>query len=329
MSLVTEILERGVRERGFPGATYAYGRGAQVTYGAVGRETFDEDSPLVTLDTVYDLASLTKVLATTPLALFAVRSGALALDTKIGDILPEAGVGDATVWHLLTHSSGLPPYDHPLAQSGLGTAETRRRVVATKPESDLGATTAYSCLGFIILGAVLEHVLDDRLDVLFKRHVAGPTGHRTLTYLPAVRTAPTDPGLVPGVVHDPLARALGGVSGNAGLFGTVADVVRSAQAWLDMDAEGRAWTVRQSDRSTRALGWDTKSEEGSSAGTLFGPQSFGHTGYTGTSVWIDPADGTFVVLLTNRVYPDDTSTAMQTVRPHVADAAKLALRRDS
>lgn len=323
-SEVEQILERGVRERGFPGATYAYGDRERVVLGAVGGLTFDSDTSPARVETVYDLASLTKVLATTPLALEAVRRGLFKLETRVGDVLPEAGVADATVLHLLTHSSGLPPYDHPLATAGLSAEETRRRVIATEPVAVPGEVTAYSCLGFILLASMLERVLGQTLDRLFDDLVARPMGLGAIGYLPKSSHAPTDPALPLGVVHDPLARALGGVSGNAGLFGDVSAVVKAAQWWLGADAGALEWTRRQSAQSTRALGWDTKAEQDSSAGELASLLSFGHTGYTGTSLWVDPVDGTFVALLTNRVFPDDSSRATLWARPQVADASKRA-----
>ncbi len=328
MNEVDVILARGVREGGFPGAAYAFGKPGKVDTGTVGRTTYDPDSAPVTLETVYDLASLTKVLSTTPLVMRAIDDKLLRLDTKAGDLLPGAGVSDATVWHLLTHSSGLPPYDDDLAKAGLTPEETRLAVVRTKPVARPGEATAYSCLGFIVLATILETLYGEPIDRLFTSYVAPRFGIASAGYLPKVDLpfAPTDPALPPGTVHDPLARAQAGVSGNAGLFGTVGDVSQAACFWIEtgLSRPMREWTKKAGLLSTRALGWDTKSPEGSSAGSLFGPRSFGHTGYTGTSLWIDPDDKTFVALLTNRCYPDDTSKATEWARPAVADAAKQA-----
>lgn len=324
---VDEILSQAVEDGGFPGAVCAYGNGQSARHvSAVGRLTFEANTQPVTAETYFDLASLTKVLSTTPLCFHAVSNGLLSLDKRVGDVLPQAGSREATVRHLLTHSAGLPPYDHPLAEAGLGPEETRDCVIATPLVASPGDVTAYSCLGFIVLATMLEKVFGARIDQLFDSIVKPMTGLPAATYHlpPDNEVAPTDPSLARGVVHDPLARAMGGASGNAGLFGTVEDLVQAAAWWLDDDLAKEDWTKRSGPSSTRALGWDTKSEAGSSAGQLFGPTSFGHTGYTGTSLWIDPKDRSYVALLTNRVYPDDTSKTMEIVRPNVADASKNA-----
>lgn len=339
----------GYQERGaFPGGVLAVGRrGALFHLYPFGRLTYEADAPPVTADTLYDLASLTKVVATTTMAMILVDEEKLDLDQPVQELLPGfqgAGKEAVTVRHLLTHSSGLPALA-PLYQEIQGREAYVERIQAMDLVYPVGSQSTYSDLGIILLGAILERAAGQPLDAFVRARVLDPLEIRDTLFRPSPdlrsRIAPTeiDPWrgrLVQGEVHDENAFAMGGVAPHAGLFGTAGDLARFAQMLLNRGTlDGHRIVSRRTvdlftrragiPGSDRALGWDTKSPEGSSAGTLFSPNSFGHTGYTGTSVWIDPERGLFVILLTNRVHPTRENNLIREVRPAVADAVVRAL----
>lgn len=319
------------RDRGaFPGGVVAVGhRGVLVHLHAFGRLTYDEDAPPVTAATIYDLASLTKVVVTTTMAMILVDEGRLDLDRPVRE-----GV---TVRHLLTHSSGLPALA-PFYKEVRGKDAYVERIRAMELDYPPGSRSVYSDPGIILLGAVLEEVAGRPLEAFLKERVLEPLGMKDTMYRPPPgllpRIAPTevDPWrgrLVHGEVHDENAFAMGGIAPHAGLFGTAGDLSRFAQMMLDGDLvsrETRELFTRKAGipGSDRALGWDTKSAEGSSAGTLFSSSSFGHTGFTGTSMWIDPERELYVILLTNRVHPTRENNLIREARPAVADAVVRA-----
>ncbi len=339
----------GYRERGaFSGGVLAVGdRGALVHLHPFGRLTYEEDAPPVTADTLYDLASLTKVVAPTTMAMILVDEGKLDLEQPVQELLPGfqgPGKEAVTVRHLLTHSSGLPALA-PLYQEIQGRQAYLERIQAMDLVYPTGSRSTYSDLGIILMGAILERTAGQTLDGFVRARVFDPLEMHDTLFLPPAelrsRIAPTeiDPWrgrLVHGEVHDENAFAMGGVAPHAGLFGTAGDLARFARMLLNggtLDGR-RIVSTRTVDLFTRragipgsdrALGWDTKSAEGSSAGTLFSPSSFGHTGYTGTSLWIDPERGLFVILLTNRVHPTRENNLIREVRPAVADAVVRAL----
>jgi CubicO group peptidase (beta-lactamase class C family) len=345
---VDRLLE-SFRERGaFPGGVLAVGhRGSLVHLHAFGRLTSDADAPPVSAGTLYDLASLTKVVATTTMAMILVDEGKLDLDQPVQELLPGftgPGKEAVTVRHLLTHSSGLPAVA-PLYKEIQGQAAYLERIQAMDLESPPGSRSTYSDLGIILLGVILERTAGQPLDAFVRERVFVPLRMRDTRFLPPAelwpRIAPTevDPWrgrLIQGEVHDENAFALGGVAPHAGLFGTAGDLARFAQMLLNGGTfEGRRIVSQETvalftrragiPHSDRALGWDTKSAEGSSAGTLFSPRSFGHTGFTGTSIWIDPERDLFVILLTNRVHPTRENNLIREARPAVADAVVRAL----
>lgn len=350
MDEVDRVLEDFVEQRAFPGAVVAVGyRGALIHLQAFGKLSYDTDARAVTTDTLYDLASLTKVIATTTMAMILVDEERLDLDAPIQDFLPlftGEGKEEVTVRHLLTHSSGIDWWA-PLYQEIQGKAAYLERIQAMPLVNPPGSKTVYSDLGLILLGEILERVAGDPLGVFAFNRVFKPLGMKSTLYKPGPelldRIAPTeeDPAwrgrLVHGEVHDENAFALGGVAPHAGLFGTAGDLARLAQMILNGGVfehrriVSRATLAEFTQRadilpdSTRALGWDTKSPEGSSAGTLFSPNSFGHTGFTGTSIWIDPERELFVILLTNRVHPTRDNQLIRKARPAVADAVVRGL----
>jgi len=347
LAAIDTVLHQAMLDRAFPGASLAVGRGPvvakQETYG---HYTYDRTKPVLP-SSPYDLASLTKVVATTTAAMLLVEADSLDLTAPVSSYLPDfaqAGKGGVTIKQLLTHSSGLPAYLGPRRRGDTPQAIVDT-IMATPLQYTPGTQSTYSGLGMITLMRVIETITDQRFDLFAQNRIFEPlgmhhTGFRSVDttaedyVVPTTDTAGTE---YRGSVHDPMARAMDGVSGNAGLFSTVEDLTRFAtmmanegeiygRQFLEAETIERFTTTDGVPGSTRALGWDTKSAEGySSAGTYFGPSSYGHTGYTGTSLWIDPEQDLYVLLLTNRVYPDDTSEQIQRIRPRVADIAAEAV----
>jgi CubicO group peptidase (beta-lactamase class C family) len=346
-ALLGEV-ERSVRAaaaRGeFPGAALAVGRGERLGLlsgiGWIARdaETVDPER------TVYDLASLTKVVALTTAVMLLVEDGRMELDAPVRRYLPgfSGGAKDrVTVRQMLSHTSGLP------AGAGLwGTpAEALERAIAVPLKHAPGATVEYSDVGPVVLWAAAERIAGEPLWWMLERRVYGPLKMRSTTFLPGEpcsRCAPTerrkDGTVVRGVVHDPMARRLGGITGNAGLFSTAHDLARFAAMMasggeLDGVRVFRPETIheftrRQPGAETRALGWDTPALNGTGSGGLgMSSSAFGHTGFTGTSLWIDPQRGTWVVLLANRTFEPAGPNRMQQVRRSVHDQVARAADR--
>lgn len=330
------VLEQAVAEGHTPGAVALIGRGEQVLAQlAVGQRMVTPEPRPMELDTVFDLASLTKPIATASCILHLLERGRLCLSDPVHRYLKFEGEGRerATIWHLLTHSSGLPPYVNYLSILGedVPPAERRARVVEQTSKLALqwppGEGFAYSCLGYILLTSILQEVSGQTLDAYAAEHIFGPLGMTQTCFCPppetASRCAATEvlpEGVLCGVVHDENARYLEGVGGNAGLFSTAADLARYAQALLAV-ARGertagalrfpltapavRLMTTAQSKipGGQRSLGWDVESGYTPQVrGELFGPGGVGHSGFTGTSLWLDPASGGYCILLTNRVH---------------------------
>jgi len=363
-----EVLERAIQQRAFPGAAWGVLLdGEVVALDAGGRFTYDPDSREVTPSTIFDLASLTKVMVTTAMAMLlydkgrANRSsfqqeprGVLDLDARLGDILPGFVIGkepgshkeQVTLRMLLAHSSGLPGYG-PLFEKN-HTPEAMMRAALHLPlEAQPGTRAEYSDIGFILLGKALEVISGDLMVRFFSREIASPLGLETARFCPPDdwrhHIPPTEEDrvyrrrVIQGEVQDENCHAIGGISGHAGLFSHTLDVLRFAACILN---EGRTshgrqlflpdtvklFATRQSDPpgTTRALGWDTPSEP-SSAGRHFAPESVGHLGYAGTSLWIDPHRRLAVALLTNRTWPDRSNKAIQEVRPAFHDAVAEAI----
>jgi CubicO group peptidase (beta-lactamase class C family) len=341
------VVREAVAARAFPGAVLAVGKdGVLAHLGAYGRLSYDDDAEAVRTDTIYDLASLTKVIVTTTMAMILVDEGKLDIHKPVSAFLPEfrGGAKDkVTVWHLLTHSAGVDWWA-PLYKDTAGKEAYLRRVLAMDLVYEPGAKSVYSDLGVLLLGEILERVAGQDIESFARARLFGPLRMKDTTYRPGPellpRIAPTenDPWrghVLRGEVHDENAAALGGVAPHAGLFGTASDLARFAQMLLNggvlehqrivsretLDKFTRRAGVPD---SSRALGWDTPSEN-SSAGSLFGPRSFGHTGFTGTSMWMDPDRRLFVILLTNRVHPTRDNNAIREVRRKVADAVVRGL----
>lgn len=377
---VHDVLDAAVQKGTFPGGVVAIGHAGKLALlEPVGRLDSAANAAAVSDDSLYDLASLTKVVATTTLAMQMVDQQRLDLDAPVSRYLPgfvdaATRADDATakkipgkdtvsVRQLLTHSAGLEPITlmfkdllgaHPdTADRNARQQQIRQqylqRIEALPLAYAPGSDSRYSDLGIILLGEILERVSGQSMQQLGTQTIFQPLRMQQTLFLPQLpkqdvlaRTAATeqDPWrgrLLRGEVHDENAWALGGVAPHAGLFSTVGDLARFAQMLLNggvLDGQRivtRATLDQFTHRdgrvvdSTRALGWDTPSDADSSAGTLFSARSFGHTGFTGTSLWIDPQRDLFVVLLTNRVNPTRNTTGIGKVRADVADAAVRAL----
>jgi beta-N-acetylhexosaminidase len=351
----------------FPGAVVAVGRHGQLALLAAVGHYGVGDPRAVTPETVYDLASLTKVIALTTACILLVDAGRLDLDAPVQRYLPEfrgPNKDRVTIRHLLTHSAGLIA-DLPLYDSTHSRAQALAFVDTAPLLWEPGTHYTYSDLSAIVLMQVVERVTGEPLDRFLEEQVFGPLGMTATRFVPPRswrdRIAPTEVDtffrhrLLIGEVHDESAARLGGVSGNAGLFSTAPDLARfatwllSSRSCMSTSTPPREWapghgsvrelsstacaliqrfTTRQDipPGSTRALGWDTPSDSGySSAGAILSRRSFGHTGYTGTSIWMDPERDLFVILLSNRVNPTRANLKILRVRPHVADLAAAAL----
>ncbi|MBM4061853.1 MAG: beta-N-acetylglucosaminidase [Planctomycetes bacterium] len=340
------LLERAVADRAFPGAVCLVGRHGRVAAEvAVGRLGYDAGDPAVTLDTPFDLASLTKVCATTPAVLRLVAAGKLSLDDPVQKWLPAfTGIGKekVTIRHLLAHDGGLPAYERYYR-----TLSGKAPIVQAAAQEGLmyepGTGSTYSDLGFVLLMAVVEACTGEPFAAFVQREVLAPFAMRGARWAPtdgpAVSgAAPTERddargGIVRGYVHDENAYAMGGVSGHAGLFAAGSDVLAYGMALLE---GGRAVLPRElvelatrpagrgGDRA-RGLGFQMLAP-GGYAGTEVSPGAFGHTGFTGTSLWCDPRLDLCVVLLTNRVFPTRVNNKIQDVRRAVHDLVRGSLR---
>jgi serine-type D-Ala-D-Ala carboxypeptidase len=345
------ILTKALRDSAFPGAVAIIGRrNAIMATVAVGRVDW---APSVTPDasTVWDVASLTKVVGTTSAVMRLVDAGSIVLDAPVRRYLPEwegPGKDRVTVRHLLTHTAGLPAFRQ-FYRARVPPDSTMALLVATPLDTAAGTRMVYSDIGAVLLGRIVERVSRQRLDAYLADHVFGPLGMADTRFLPPrewlPRIAPTEVvadrgGLVHGQVHDENALALGGVAGHAGLFSSARDLARFARMYLNGGAlDGTRifapqtvalFTTRQDPAlSHRALGWETPTGQ-NSAGAVMSPRAFGHTGFTGTSMWMDPQHDVFVILLSNRVNPTRENARLFPVRRLLADeVVSLVARADS
>jgi CubicO group peptidase (beta-lactamase class C family) len=353
------ILEKAIAARGFPACSLVVTfRGELIAHKAFGRFTYDPASPEVTTTSIFDLASLTKVIATTAMAMILYERGMLDLEAPVTAIVPEFAGDDSdsdsgkdprrrevTLRMLLAHSSGLPAYEKLFLR-----AKTREGLLqaafSTPLAADPGTRADYSDIGFIILGIVLERLADEPLDTFCQREIFGPLGMAHTTFNPAQALkdsiSPTADDhtlrrrIIQGEVQDENASILGGVAGHAGLFSNAEDLAIFAHAMLNAGYPIlRSTTVELFSRreaapegTSRALGWDTPSAP-SQSGKYFSPRSVGHLGYTGTSLWIDPDRQLSITLLTNRTWPDCQNQAIKQIRPAFHDAVIEALGKNA
>ncbi len=355
------VLDEAIAARAFPAASVAVtDHGKLVALRAFGHFTYDAHSPQPATSTLFDIASVTKVLATTTMAMILYERGLLDLDTPLISVVGEFSGEDprrdeVTMRMLLAHSSGLPAYEKLFLR-----AHTREQLLeaafTTALANDPGSHPEYSDIGFILLGVALERLADETLDRFCQREIMGPLGMIHTTFNPAAALRPGIPPtaddqtfrhrIIQGEVQDENASVMGGVAGHAGLFATAMDVATFAHAMLRVDdgATGvlarthpdpgpksgkplcrpetiSLFTTRETspEGTSRALGWDTPSSP-SQSGRFFSARSFGHLGFTGTSLWIDPERELSVTLLTNRTWPDCANQAIKQVRPKFHDA---------
>lgn len=341
-----QVLEQAILQRAFPGTSVAVThKGRVVCLKALGRFTFEETSCQVTKETIFDLASVSKVVATTSMAMIIYQRGLLDLDAPIIGILPEFATEDPrrreiTFRMLLAHSSGLPGYEK-LFLRARSREELIKEALQVPLKNGPGTHAEYSDVGFILLGLALERIAEEPLDRFCQREVFGSLVMLQTTFNPPAawksRIPPTADDqtfrrrIIQGEVYDENASVLGGVAPHAGLFSTASDVAIFANAILNGAPMVRpetlgVFTQRQSSPpgTSRALGWDTPSTP-SQSGKYFSASSFGHLGYTGTSLWIDPERQLSVTLLTNRTWPDSSNQAIKEVRPRFHDAVVEAL----
>lgn len=343
-----KIVKTAIEEAAAPGVAIAVGRNGHIAYmkGYGYIDWNQPGSPAVDTNTLYDLASLTKVIATTTLAMILEEAGQLDISRTVVSYLPEFNSPEKaqiTVKQILTHSGGLEAGAN-IYSTARGRDQYLYQINARPLEYTPGSSTIYSDWDMILLQLVMERITGKTLDVLANEKIFKPLGMIDTQFQPPIalrpRIAPTQVdesrgGLLWGTVHDENAWAMGGVAGHAGLFSTAKDLALFSMMILN-GGEGAngvrivkpptiaRWTARQGKESTRTLGWDSP-EGGSSAGQFFSPWSFGHTGFTGTSIWIDPEKDLFVVVLTNRVNPTRNNTRHVQLRRDVADAVQEAV----
>ncbi len=350
--LAFSVLERAVGEHAFPGACAGVvSHGRLTALKACGSFTYDAASPAVTTGSIFDLASVSKAVATATIAMILFERGILDLEMPLAAIVPEFTSvlksdprrKAVTLRMLLAHSSGLAAYEKLFLR-----ARTKEELLAACFESPLvvdpGSKAEYSDLGFILLGLALERLADEPLDRFCQREIFGPLGMANTMFTPPAslraQIVPTaDDGafrhrVIQGEVQDENASVLGGIAGHAGVFSTAHDLAIFSNALLCGGAPlVRPETLNLFTRrepspvgTSRTLGWDTPSSP-SQSGQYFSSSSFGHLGYTGTSLWLDPERQLSIILLTNRTWPDCSNQAIKQVRPKFHDAVIEALER--
>jgi CubicO group peptidase (beta-lactamase class C family) len=364
LGYLDDLINEAVRNNEFPGADVLVGRKGRIVYHKIfGNCQLVPESRPMNSRMLFDLASMTKPVATATSVMILVERGKIRLWDKVNEFVPQfepyvdkegQPSGDACLWHLLTHTSGLPPYCEaeeviekysdpcPVEQLVEHIGELEK---LNAPGEDFH----YSCLGFITLAFIIKKVSGENVADFARENIFEPLGMIDTCFKPGEsmlgRCVPTeviDGSPLVGIVHDPLARLQGGISGNAGLFSTADDLALFAKMLLNGGQLGkcRILSPLTVDRMTavfhdvafsgRGLGWDIDSSYSTNGGDLFGPRSFGHTGYTGTSIWIDPETETFVIFLTNRVHPDD-SGSVTALRSKVANvvAASILMKEET
>ena len=342
-----DLLRNAISARAFPAASVAVTHhGKVLCLKAFGHFLYETDTPETTTASIFDLASLTKVVATTSMAMILYERGLLDLDMPVVSVVPEFKGDDPrrkeiTVRMLLAHSSGLPAYEKLFLK-----ARDREQLLSAAfripLKSNPGSIADYSDIGFIILGVALERLAQDALDHFCRQEILGPLGMAHTTFDPPLHwwslIPPTADDksfrqrIIQGEVQDENASVLEGVAGHAGLFATAEDLAIFAHTMLQggrpiVRPDTLALFTRRESSPTgtsRALGWDTPSAP-SQSGKYFSAQSFGHLGYTGASLWIDPQRQLSITLLTNRTWPDCKNEAIKQVRPAFHDALVEAL----
>lgn len=346
------VIKEAIARGDFPGAVVLVGRKSKIVF----REAFGESQWIpehrqMKASMIFDLASLTKPVATATSVMILAQEGRISLHDKVKDYVPEFKAyfdengepgENVSIWHLMTHTSGLPPYtDVAEVEEEYGSPcalESLVRHIAVLDKTDPpGKEFHYSCLGFITLAYIVEKISGQSIAEFSEENIFNPLKMNHTFFTPpekfrhlCVPTEVIEETPLIGIVHDPLARLLNGISGNAGLFSTADDLANFAQMMLNkgqfnekrilspLTVKRMASVYPDVSFSGRGLGWDIHSSYASNGGDIFGPNSYGHTGYTGTSIWIDPDTRSFVVFLTNRVHPFDKG-AIVSLRSRVAN----------
>jgi len=339
---VEKVITDAISDSTFPGAVILiWKEGKTIFEKSFGHFTYEQNSTQVKLNTIYDLASLTKVLATTTGAMVCVDKKLFSLNDKVSRYIPTFalnGKEEITIKNLLLHNSGLAAWKK-YYEKNLSKEEILNDIYKSQPEFEPGTKTLYSDLGMIVLGKVIEEVSNKSFDEFCNEEIFIPLKMNDTFFNPPDslkdRIPPTENDnywrmkLIKGEVHDENSSLLGGLAGHAGLFSNACDIARLLEMIMNkgkvdnnqlIKKETLAlFTTKKKSGNERLLGWDSKSEKGSSAGNKFSPESFGHTGFTGTSIWIDPVRNLFVVFLTNRVYPSRENKKILQVRPKLHD----------
>jgi CubicO group peptidase (beta-lactamase class C family) len=352
LSKVNVLIDQAIENKDFPGAVLLVARaGKIVLHNAYGDCQWIPEKRAMRSDMLFDLASITKPVATATSLMILVEEGKLRLWDKVSTYVPEFSVfkdkegkpGEgARLWHLLTHTSGLPPYTDASEAADLYSRPCpldalTKHIAALDKLSPPGEDFRYSCLGFITIAYIIEQISGQNISEFSKSRIFKPLGMENTYFNPpkelrdlCVPTEVLEGAPLIGTVHDPLARLLGGISGNAGLFSTAEDLFIFAQMMLKkgklngvrilspLSVEKMTSVYPRVQHSGRGLGWDLDSSYSTNGGDLFGENSYGHTGYTGTSIWIDPDTETIVIFLTNRVHPEDKG-AIISMRSKVAN----------
>jgi CubicO group peptidase (beta-lactamase class C family) len=359
LNLINELIKEAIGRKDFPGAVIVVGRkGGIVFRRAFGESEWVPEHKPMDISMIFDLASVTKPVATATSIMILAERGRLRLWDKVKDFVPEFSPHieeggkpgeDARIWHLLTHTSGLPPYtDAKTAAEKCGepcpVGTLVKYIAGLNKNNPPGRVFDYSCLGFITLAYIVQKITGQTIAEFATENIFKPLQMDHTFYNPpeeyrdlCVPTLVSEGKPLIGVVHDPLARLQGGVSGNAGLFSTADDLATFAQMMLDKGIFGgvRILSPLAVDRMTsvyarvefsgRGLGWDLHSDFATVGGDIFGPNSYGHSGYTGTSIWIDPETQTFIIFLTNRVHPDDKGDIIS-MRSKIANVVASSIR---
>lgn len=344
LEALDSIVETSIQNHELPGAVLVVGHNSQVIYRkAFGNRSLEPRVEPMTVDTIFDLASLTKVIATTTAVMQLEEQGKIKLNDPVAKYIPEFaqnGKGDITVRDLLTHCSGLRPdfdLNPPWSGKDAGLSLAFAEIPVAPPETQF----IYSDTNFIVLGALVERISGMTLDQYCAQNIFAPLGMSHTRFLPPAawlpQIAPTqydeNNQMLRGVVHDPRARRMGGVAGHAGLFSTADDLAKLAQSLLDEKSVLSPLTIRKMTSpqqppnlpAVRGFGWDIDSPYSSNRGELLPVGSFGHTGFTGTSVWIDPTTRTYIILLANAVHPRGGHGSVVSLRTKIATAVAAAL----
>lgn len=346
IKIAFDKLEEGIREEVFPGAVACVGNRDGIIYSRnCGYRQLYPFKEEMELDTLFDIASLTKVTATLPLIMIFLQKGNLSLYDAVGDYLkPFENEKDLRIKHLLTHTSGFEPYSR-MDQKGIKPEDVVSYIAGTKRMFPIGREVVYSDYNFILLKYILEKVIQESFDEACRKYVFHPLGMNNTVFNPqqsdniaATEFCEKRKKFLKGVVHDENARYLGGISGHAGLFSSIEDLSKYCEMYLNNgrtssgDLFFSSTTVNaiihnytNGLQENRGLGFSIRGLENSSGGELFSEEAFGHTGFTGTSIWIDRARGIYIILLTNRVHPTRENMEIIKFRRHFHNAVNYAV----